>query len=169
MLQVIRPDPAQYIHYVLSSCLMSGSNTHTPEPSGKKKKIMSPLPLRHPPVKGQQINWEIENITCATRVTNRQKNELGLISRTSHQCVGSDRNIGHMGPWWKWICTLILMEGIYTHSGPEGNNQTCADAFTPCAVFILCDKNNLSCSRLKYFRCLFRHKQSTENWSKRLR
>ncbi len=28
---------------------------------------------------------------------NRRKNELGLTFQTSHQSVGSDRNIGHMG------------------------------------------------------------------------
>lgn len=139
-----------------------------PEPSGKKIK-MSPLPLRYPAVKGQEINCEKENITCATRLTNRQKNELGLISRTSHRCVKVTETLATWGPdkngivlWFSW------RESVHI----QALREITRPLLTPSplvAVFILCDKNNLSCIRLEYLRCLFRHKQTTENWSKRLR
>lgn len=143
-------------------CLSTPPPPNCPEPSGKKIK-MSPLPLCYPAVKGQEINCEKENITCATRLTNRQKNELGLISRTSQRCVKVTETLATWGPDENGIVLgFSWRESVHI----QALREITRPLLTPSplvAVFILCDKNNLSCIRLEYLRCLFRQKQTTEN------
>lgn len=143
-------------------CLSTPPPPNCPEPSGKKIK-MSPLPLCYPAVKGQEINCEKENITCATRPTNRQKNELGLTSRTSHRCVKVTETLATWGPDENGIVLgFSWRESVHI----QALREITRPLLTPSplvAVFILCDKNNLSCIRLEYLRCLFRQKQTTEN------
>lgn len=76
------------------------------------------------PSKGRRLIEKKRKHNMRHKSHNWRKNELGLMSPTSHQSVGSDRNIAHMGYWWKWTCSSILMDKTFTHSVPEGNIQT---------------------------------------------